>query len=50
MLRNGQNEERSEKLPRRQKPSPESTPETSDLDDPEALAAIIKGLLKGRLE
>lgn len=50
MLRNRKNEERPEKLPRGREPSPESKPETGDLNDPEALAAIIKGLLNGRLE
>lgn len=46
---NRQNQDKHEKLPRGQEPSPESKPETGALDDPEALAAIIKGLLNGRL-
>lgn len=33
-----------------QEPSPKSTSKTNALDAPEDLAAIIKGLLNGRLE
>lgn len=47
---NRQNQKEPEKLPQRQESSPESAPKTNALDDPEALAAIIKGLLNGRLE
>jgi hypothetical protein len=47
---NRQNQNEYEKLPQKQKPTSESTPKTNALDDPEALAAIIKGLLNGRLE
>ncbi|BAL00784.1 hypothetical protein OBV_35850 [Oscillibacter valericigenes Sjm18-20] len=45
---NRQNQEKHGELP--QEPSPVSKPETGALDDPHALAAIIKGLLNGRLE
>lgn len=47
---NKQNQEESQKPPQGRKPSPESAPETNAFDDPEGLAAIIKGLLNGRLE
>lgn len=47
---NKRNQEESKGLPQERKPSPKSAPETNALDDPEGLAAIIKGLLNGRLE
>ncbi|MEA4942344.1 hypothetical protein SDC9_195011 [bioreactor metagenome] len=47
---NKHNQEESEEFVQGRKPFPKSAPEENAFDDPEALAAIIKGLLNGRLE